>query len=600
MTMHTSLHSVYQDLLDNYKQKLKKSKRSARTISIIRLAIFMAGAILIYVFSKAGMAGYLIFTIIFGIVAFLILVKYHSRVLYKQKIQRAFIKINEDELKSLSGDFCHYESGKAYISPKHPYSYDIDVFGEGSLFQFLNRTSTYIGKLKLVERLRFPFLTEEKILKYQQAIAEIKGMLQWRQNFQTIGVSHKEKETDKERILQWIKKPTAFQNPLFFILVIIIPLLSLAMIILFSVDLINEKQLLFYFLVPLGISGSFSVKINRTHQEVSKTSAMLSKYGKLLNEIETTHFSSDVLTDFRDALKKDNSPASDEIKRLSVILGALDSRLNVFAWFFLNGILLWDILQMVRLKRWQNRNRDKLESWFEIIAETEVLICLANFAYNNPEATFPKLEKDDCFLKANSLGHPLIIETARVSNPVEISTKGFTIITGANMAGKSTWLRTIGVNLILGMIGAPVCGKNVSITPIQLFTSIRTDDSLQKNESYFYSELKRLKVIIDELKKGTKLFIILDEILRGTNSKDKHAGSEALLKQLIELETSGIIATHDVSLGILEKSFPEQIKNHCFEVDINGNELSFDYKLREGVSKNMNATILMREMGITV
>jgi len=262
--------------------------------------------------------------------------------------------------------------------------------------------------------------------------------------------------------------------------------------------------------------------------------------------------------------------------------------------------MLWDILQIVRLERWQIKHHNKLESWFDIIAETEVIISLANFYYNNPEAQFPNIEKGEFILKADSLGHPLIQKEERVNNSVEMKSTSITIITGANMAGKSTWLRTVGVNLILGMIGAPVTGKGVTIKPIQLFTSIRQDDSLQKNESYFYSELKRLKSIIDELKKGTELFIILDEILRGTNSKDKHSGSEALLKQLIGLGTSGIIATHDVSLGILEKSFPKHIKNRCFEVDINGNELSFDYKLRNGVSKNMNATILMREMGITV
>ena len=597
---NTNLHSIYKNLLSDHKLELKKSKRSARVISIIRLIVFVVGVILIYLFSNAGLAGYLTFTIVLAVVVFLVLVKIHSKVLYKQKIQKAFIKINEDELTALSGDFSHFENGKGFVDSKHPYSFDIDIFSEGSLFQFLNRTSTFIGKIKLVDRLRFPFLEKEKIVAYQQAISELIRMLDWRQKFQTIGISHKEKESDKERILQWIGRPTLFQNPLFFLLVIIVPLLSLTMVVLFSIDLINEKQLLFYFLVPLGISGSYSVKINRKHNEVSRTSAMLGKYGKLLNEIESNDFESSVLTGFKESLKENDSSAASEIKKLSKILGALDSRLNIVAWFFLNGVFLWDILQMVRLERWQLKHQNKLESWFDIIAETEVLISLANFAYNNPEATFPEIGNGDYVLKAKSLGHPLILKEARVDNSAEISSKGFTIITGANMAGKSTWLRTIGVNLILGMVGAPVCGLGVKIKPIQLYTSIRTDDSLQKNESYFYSELKRLKVIIDELKKGTKLFIILDEILRGTNSKDKHAGSEALLKQLIELDTTGIIATHDVSLGILEKSFPQHIKNRCFEVDINGNELSFDYKLRDGVSKNMNATILMREMGITV
>ena len=598
--MDNNLQSVYQNLLSGYRQKLKKSIRSARIISIIRLMIFVVGVFLIYLFSNAGLAGYLTFTIIFSIIAFLVLVKFHSRVLYKQKIQKAFIKINEDELSALSGDFGHFENGKAFIDSKHTYSFDIDIFGEGSLYQFLNRTSTIIGKLKLASRLRFPFLDKGKIYDFQEAVAELKDKLSWRQKFQTIGITHKEKDSDKVRILQWIKRPALFQNPIFLLLVVLVPMLTISVIALYLLDFIGEKQLLFYFLVPLGISGSFSLKINRKHLEVSKTSAMLSKYGKLINQIETAGFSSNMLKEFQQSLNEDNSSAANDIKKLSDILGALDSRLNIFAWFFLNAIMLWDILQILRLERWQLKHKNKLEKWFDIIAETEVVISLANFYYNSPETEFPKIEKGGFILKAESLGHPLIQKEVRVANKVEMKSTSITIITGANMAGKSTWLRTVGVNLVLGMMGAPVLGKGVVIKPIQLFTSIRQDDSLQKNESYFYSELKRLKLIIDELKRGTELFIILDEILRGTNSKDKHVGSEALLKQLIELNTTGIIATHDVSLGILEKTFPKYIKNRCFEVDINGNELSFDYKLRDGVSKNMNATILMREMGITV
>jgi len=598
--MNNNLHSIYQNLLHDYEQKLKKSKYSARLISILRLTVFIAGITLIYFFANAGSTVYLTLDIVLTIVFFLVLVKTHSLFLNKQKEEEAYIKINKDEITALSGDFSHFENGKAFLDSKHSYSFDIDIFGDGSLFQFLNRTSTFIGRIKLVDRLRFPFLQKEKIIKYQEAVAELKDKLSWRQKFQTIGISHKEKDSDKVRILQWIKRPALFQNPIFVLMVVSVPLLSIAMVVLYSMDFIGEKQLLFYFLVPLGISGSYSMKINRKHQEVSKTSAMLSKYGKLINLIETAEFSSDVLSEFKQTLNKDSSSAASDIKKLSVILGALDSRLNIFAWFFLNGIMLWDILQILRLERWQLKHREKLDKWFDIIAETEVIISLANFYYNNPEAKFPNIEKGEYILKADSLGHPLIKEEERVNNSVEMKSASITIITGANMAGKSTWLRTVGVNLILGMIGAPVSGKGVTIKPIQLFTSIRQDDSLQKNESYFYSELKRLKSIIDELKRGTELFIILDEILRGTNSKDKHSGSEALLKQLIGLGTSGIIATHDVSLGILEKIFPQHIKNRCFEVDIDGNELSFDYKLRDGVSKNMNATILMREMGITV
>ena len=334
--------------------------------------------------------------------------------------------------------------------------------------------------------------------------------------------------------------------------------------------------------------------------QVSKTSEMLNKYAYLLKKIESLVEASVRLAELKQNLVKGDLSASRSLKSLSSILTALDNRMNFVSWTLFNGLVLWDILQMRRLENWQSLHKDEIGKWFETIAEIDTLICFANFNYNHPDAHFPEIFTTENQIIAENLGHPLIIRDVRVNNPLEIRHRQFLIITGANMAGKSTYLRTVGINLILGMCGAPVCATKFSFKPMEIYTSIRTSDSLQKNESYFYSELKRLKTIIDELKTGKELFIILDEILKGTNSKDKHAGSEALLKQFISYNASGIVATHDVALGILQESFPDHILNRCFEVDIDGDRLTFDYKLKDGVSKNMNATLLMREMGITV
>jgi DNA mismatch repair ATPase MutS len=202
-------------------------------------------------------------------------------------------------------------------------------------------------------------------------------------------------------------------------------------------------------------------------------------------------------------------------------------------------------------------------------------------------------------IEGKGLGHPLINRNTCVRNDVEI--KGdlsFLIVTGANMAGKSTYLRTIGVNYLLACMGAPSCAESLLVYPANLVTSLRTSDSLAGNESYFFAELKRLKMVIDRLKSGEELFIILDEILKGTNSADKQKGSFALMRQLVALKTCGVIATHDLLLGELEQEYPGQIKNYRFEADINGDRLTFSYRLREGVARNMNATFLMEKMGI--
>ncbi len=532
---------------------------------------------------------------------FVFIVFLHSRVLEKKKHQEALIKINQNELSALGGNYSLFENGAEFGDPAHPYTTDLDIFGPESLFQYLNRTSTQNGRERLAAILQNPCLQQERILENQKAVGELKNETDWRQDFQSIGMIYDDRKVDKEKILKWIQLPPLFENMMFSFFLIFLPTLTLLMIILLSAGLIGAKAFILYvLLIPLGIPSLFAKKIMDRYKQVSRTSEMLTKFSLLIRKIESLSVKSEKLNKFKQNLICKNQTASNSLKTLSSILTALDNRTNPVFWIFLNGLLQWDFLQMRRLENWQKLHQNEIEKWFGVIAETDMLNCLANFYYNHPEAHFPEILSDERLLNAENMGHPLIPREFRVNNPLTTGKGQFLIVTGANMAGKSTYLRTAGVNLILAMCGAPVCADVFRFKPVALYTSLRTNDSLQKNESYFYSELKRLKAIIDELKTGRELFIILDEILKGTNSKDKHAGSEALLKQLLHFGASGIVATHDVSLGDLQEIFPDKIVNRCFEVDIAGDKLSFDYKLRNGISKNMNATLLMREMGITV
>ncbi len=598
--MISELKDGYQAALDKYQELNQQAKRLSKIISLLRLLVFLMVAVLVYFFAINNSVPTLVISLIIGTGVFIALMQYHSRILIKIKIQEAIIKINRDELTALEGNYSVFEDGSEFDDPSHPYSIDLDIFGAGSLFQFLNRTSTKIGREKLASVLQKPSLQPEVIKANQQAIAELKDLKEWRQEFQAIGLAYEDKKSDKEKILNWVKLPPLFGNLIFSVLLILIPLLTLVMILLLSIGTIDAKLFIFYLLLLLGISGSFAIKVNRRHMQVSKTSEMLTKYAYLLKKIESLQPTSQKLAALKQNLVTGDRSASKSLNSLSSILTALDNRMNFVSWTLFNGLVLWDILQMRRLESWQKLHKDEIGKWFETIAEIDTLICFSNFHYNHPDAHFPEILTSENDIIAENLCHPLIIRDVRVDNPLKIYHRQFIIVTGANMAGKSTYLRTVGINLILGMCGAPVCARAFRFKPVEIYTSIRTSDSLQKNESYFYSELKRLKAIIDELKTGKELFIILDEILKGTNSKDKHAGSEALLKQLIRYNASGIVATHDVALGILQESFSDNILNRCFEVDINGDRLTFDYKLREGVSKNMNATLLMREMGITV
>jgi DNA mismatch repair ATPase MutS len=222
-------------------------------------------------------------------------------------------------------------------------------------------------------------------------------------------------------------------------------------------------------------------------------------------------------------------------------------------------------------------------------------------AANNPEFVFPLINNNDFNMQMKDAGHPLLDYKTRVCNNFVIPEQKYAVIvTGANMAGKSTFLRTVGVNMVFAMMGSVVCASEFKMSPIGIFTSVRTNDSLQKSESYFYAELKRLKAIIDDLNADNKMFVIIDEMLRGTNSKDKHHGSVALTEQLLRLNAASIVATHDIMLGNLQNKYPNNVINKRFEVQIKDNKLDFDYKLQDGVSQSLNATFLMKKMGITV
>ena len=317
--------------------------------------------------------------------------------------------------------------------------------------------------------------------------------------------------------------------------------------------------------------------------------------------IEKQEFQTDYINNLQSELEDHSQFASQKIRALSSILSALDTRLNVFAGVLLNAIFLWDILQVYRMEKWKAEHKNSLKKWFTALSQFDALQSLSNLSYNHPNWIFPKMSDKDFELIVSDIKHPLMQDEDCVGNDFTIPKRPYIkVITGANMAGKSTFLRSVGTNMLLAMMGAPVSAGQMTLNPIEIISSIRTKDSLVKNESYFYAEIKRLEGIIKRLKKGEKLFVFLDEILKGTNSKDKEQGSKALLRQLIDLQAVGIIATHDLNLGIISKEFSEFVENQCFEVEIRDGGLHFDYKIRPGIAQNMSATYLMKKMGITL
>ncbi|HEX6224303.1 MAG TPA: hypothetical protein VFZ52_07830 [Chryseolinea sp.] len=343
-----------------------------------------------------------------------------------------------------------------------------------------------------------------------------------------------------------------------------------------------------------AILGFHSKKVSDFHEYISKKKNILEKYGRLLHLFRQETFTSEVLK----KLTSHAQEADEKVESLATLVSYLNARLNFLTNLVVNSLLLYDLQCVYRLEKWKAENSAHVTQWLDVISEAEFLCSMGTFAFNHPSFIFPDITQE-LAINAEGLGHPLISEKDCVTNDVYVG-KGqkVLIITGANMAGKSTFLRTSGVNLVLALAGAPVYAKVFSCPIINLRSGMRTADSLKDHQSYFYAELDRLKGIMDELRSDKPLLILLDEILKGTNSTDKQSGSIALVKQLLPHPCLAMIATHDIVLGDLESQFPGNIKNYHFEASIEDDQLSFDYKLKPGIAQTMNATFLMKKMGI--
>jgi len=581
----------YKSEKEFFEQELLSIKTKLAAISTLRLFVFLGTSFGVYFFF--GNTQLTILVAVVGMVIFLYLVSKHSDLQYHRDFSKKLIEINDTEVKVLNGDYFSLDQGKEFINPTHFYSYDIDLFGRGSFFQYCNRTVTNEGKKELAN-----ILTKNDIFnieKKQEGIIELAKNSKWRQSFSAIASLVKVQHSAKE-IVGWIHNYKSVFPQFLSFLPLIFSIISLMLIILASQQIINPQMLIIWFFIGLGISGLYLKRVNILYQDATKAKDTFKQYHKLLNEIETRTFSSDILIEKQRAIQTDSQKASLIFVKFSKTLDALDQRNNMLMAVLGNAFLLWDLHQVFTIEQWIKNYADKIETWFEVIAFFDAQNSLATMTFNNPNFVFPKIHNDKQIVASKNLGHPLLSPSKRVNNNFSIDNQQFFIITGANMAGKSTFLRTVSLAIVMANIGLPVCAESFQYSPIKLITSMRTSDSLTDHESYFFSELKRLKFIVDEIK-DEKYFIILDEILKGTNSTDKAIGSKKFVQKLVRSNSTGVIATHDLSLCEIENEL-SAIKNYYFDAEIVNNELYFDYKLKNGVCKNMNASFLLKKMDI--
>lgn len=598
--MQTIIEQYKQIITENQK-KLSHIQQRIYRIGTVRLLLFVAGIAGAIYFRQEGWM-VVVPIILVCLVPFLILMKVHDRLFYAKDYTQNLIQINENELAAIDYRTDCFDGGKEFQDPSHAYSYDLDLFGERSLFQYLNRTSTSFGRKQLAEWFIRPLNRKSEIECRQEAVRELTPQLDFRQQFQATGMTYKGKLSDGDNLLQWAQSHTEFRHSrLLSILSYIFPSLNLLFLVLGIADVLSFNWLTGSFILCVIISIGLQKKITLFQISYENKLAILGSYIRQMKLMETLRPACKTLHTCCNHLNTGKEPASEAIRQLSKEMNALNQRNNILAYILLNGLLFWEVRQVMRIERWKERHAASLPVWLDAIGEMDALCSLAGFAYNHPDYAYPTATETPFILCAERMGHPLIHRDRCVRNDIHMEKRPyFIIITGANMAGKSTYLRTIGVNYLLACVGAPVCADRMTFYPAHLVTSLRTTDSLNDNESYFFAELKRLKEIIDRLNAGEELFIILDEILKGTNSIDKQKGSLSLIKQFIQLQANGIIATHDLQLGTLAELYPAHISNYRFEASIANNELTFSYKMQKGVAQNMNACFLMKKMGIFV
>ena len=588
----------YTERLSLTEGQLQQVKKQIFRISMLRLALFIAGIAGLYFFYNQTTL--LIVCICLTFLPLFILVKIHNRFFIRKEWLETQARIIQEELQALSGDYSSFEDGKEYVNPEHPYSFDLDIFGRRSLFQSINRTCTFFGKVRLAEWLQNHLHEKTSIEKRQEMIREISEHTLFREQFRVAGLVHHGQSSDAEKIQAWSQSPAQYLHAGWVKTFIWgVPVINSLLLITSLAGWTSFSWLGLSFGIFLVLSFGIIKRATYIQETYGKQLKSLNGYARLIALAKAEEWKSAGMQELMERFNLNGQSPVQALQQLSKELDRLDLRNNQFLYVLLEGSIFFQLQEIVRIERWKVRYGQHISEWLETVGELDALCSLGTFAYNHPQYTYPELtEKPFCFL-ATQMGHPLMPASQCVKNDATIPSRPFfLIITGANMAGKSTYLRTIGVNYLLACIGAPVCCEKLKLHPNQLITSLRTSDSLSDNESYFFAELKRLKRIIDLLNQGQQLFIILDEILKGTNSMDKQKGSFDLIRQFMQLKANGIIATHDLLLGSLIKQFPEEIRNYCFEADIKDNELTFSYKLREGVAQNMNACFLMKKMGI--
>ena len=593
---------VFREKIKAVDVQLKSLKKTELILSLLKLLFVISGIFSLFRvvlhFTPFSLYAFLFFLSVFVVTAII-----HEHFIKQRNFLTTLKIINQDEIKALKGTFLDYGDGGEFEDSDHAYTMDLSIFGNRSVFHFINRTTTSLGKKVLSDWLKiFPDVSQlKRIRERQKSVQELSEKIDFRQNIQAYGRNiHDSLERLKSVRLLFKESPMVLGNTILIFFMYLFPVLTLSGIVLVFFQ--------FSWLIPVGfvlvqgiVNWIFRKKVIRLYKLTSQNYKVLHVYSKIIGEIEREKFKSSTLLELQKHCFIKNRPASLYIKKLSSRFQFFEARSSKEIHILMNNIFFWDLHCVYRIEKWKNDVKLDIDKWFDAVGYSEALSSLGNILYNHPYWTNPELSDSGFILNAISVGHPLIPSSERVHNSIELhGDTNIVIVTGPNMAGKTTFLKTIGVNIVLALAGAPVCADLFQVSFVRVYTSMKVSDSLDKGLSLFYAELQRLKKVLQAILHKEPVFFLIDEMLKGTNELDRHSGANALTRQLIELRAQGMVATHDLELTKLERDFPEKIWNYFFDGYIKDDKLLFDYLLKKGICTSSNALELMKKIGINV
>lgn len=601
-----SIETLFTERQQKFSQTEQTTQRRYNQLAFWRLVWFLGAVALTWACIQVNaQLGAIAFSLV-GIIGFLVLLKIHQRVRRERDLNHQLVFINQDEAARLKRHYLRPEMGEQFASTTHHYTSDLDVFGKHSLFRLLNRTHTYEGQKRLAKWLKAPS-SPDAIRLRQQAVAELLPQFDWRQQFEAMAYLEETINRSPDTLVSWATSEQPAIPRSLNVIRFLFPTLTTSLFVAWLLGYLPGLAVL----VALAVHGLVLSRTSARAQEASEKtfdiSTALRAFQVLFEQAERLQGDAHRLRVIQQALTSDNRSASKAIGQLGRITENLNYRRNPYFYLLFGVATLWDIHYLFQLERWRKQHGPDLGRWFEALGELEALNSLSGFAYAHPAYATPDIIDDEFLVDIQAAAHPLLPTDRSITNSIRLSGVGQTVlITGSNMSGKSTFLRTIGANVVLALAGAVVSAERFWCSPVRVFTSMRTQDSLEESTSSFYAELKRLQTLIAlseqpiSLSKGQlPVLYFLDEILKGTNSADRHRGAEALIRQLHQTTASGFVSTHDLELGQLTDA-DEFVRNFHFQSDLHNGALVFDYKLRTGICQSFNASQLMQAIGINL